>query len=403
MSVARCKSIVVALGAIGLIGSVVVGCNHAPPPKATKNPRVVVTTPVTGRVIDYQDFTGRLDAFRSVEVKARVTGHITEAPFKEGDLVKEGQLLFQIDKRPYEADSNQAEANLKVSIADRNFQEKSVERYRKAGPANVSREELETAQAAYEKAIAKVAADQAAVARAKLYLDYTAVKAPLTGRVSRRFVDPGNLVNADNTALASIVAEQQVYAYFDVDERTYLDLLGMIAPGQKSWSEGLKLPVLMRVANEDEFHTVGHVDFVDNRVVATTGTVRMRGVFDNENGKLKTGLFVRIRLPLGSAYDSLMIPDEAIQSDQERKYVWVVNDKSEVEYRTVELGQAIDAMRVVKPAAAGTEGKEGLSPTDRVIISGMQRVRNGVAVEAEAEKAPPPPDVPLVKALAQKK
>src|SRR5205085_4132444 len=186
----------VSIGALVVFAAGLAGCNHATPPKANKNPRVVVTNPVRSQVIDYQDFTGRLDAFRSVEVKARVTGHLIAAPFKEGDVVKEGQLLFQIDKRPYEADLNQAEANLKVSIADRNFQEKSVERYRKAGAANVSREETETAQAALEKAIAKVGADQAAVERAKLYLGFTSVKAPQSGRVSRRFVDPGNLVAA---------------------------------------------------------------------------------------------------------------------------------------------------------------------------------------------------------------
>jgi RND family efflux transporter MFP subunit len=402
MSVDARKSAFGALAVLAAVAAGLAGCNHSQPPKPNKNPRVVVTKPVRGQVVDYQDFTGRLDAFRSVEVKARVTGHITAAPFREGDLIREGQLLFQIDRRPFEADLNQAEANLKVSIADRNFQEKSVERYRKAGVANVSREEMETVQAAFEKAVAKVAADQAAVERARLYLDYTAVKAPLTGRVSRRYVDPGNLVTADNTALASIVAEQQVYAYFDVDERTYLDLLALVAPGTKEWTDGLKLPVLMRVANEEEFHTVGQVDFVDNRVVATTGTVRMRGVFENLKGFLKTGLFVRIRLPLGNAYDALMIPDEAIQSDQERKYVWVVNVHDETEYRTVDPGQSVGGLRVIKAPAAGKDGQEGLREGDRVIVSGMQRVRNGVTVDAETHPPPAPPEVPLVQVLAKK-
>jgi multidrug efflux system membrane fusion protein len=349
-------------------------------------------------VIDYQDFTGRLDAVKTVEIKARVTGYITDAPFKEGDPVEQGSLLFQIDKRPYEADLNQAKANLNVAIADRNFQEKNVERYGKV-LNSVSREEYETAVAASEKAAANVAAMQAALARAKLYLEYTGVTAPLKGRISRRNVDPGNLVTADTTALTLIVAENPMYAYFDVDERTYLDLLAQTMPGKSPGKEGLHLPVLMRLANEEEFATVGYVDFVDNRVVATTGTVRMRGVFDNAKGQLKAGLFVRIRLPVSASFKAVLIPDEAIQSDQERKYVWVVNAKNEIEYRPVELGQSIQKLRAIKPPAKDKEGKEGLSEADRVVISGMQRARNGLLVDVEVQAPPTPPDVPLVRVL----
>jgi len=385
--------------ATGLLAALVVGgCEKAAPPKAASNPRVIVTTPITDAVIDYQDFTGRLDAFKTVEIKARVTGYITDAPFKEGDPVKQGSLLFQIDKRPYEADLNQAKANLNVAIADRNFQEKNVERYGKV-LNSVSREEYETAVAASEKAAANVAAMQAALARAKLYLDYTGVTAPLSGRISRRNVDPGNLITADTTALTTIVAEDPMYAYFDVDERTYLDLLGQTMPGKSAGKEGLRLPVLMRLANEDEFTTLGFVDFVDNRVVATTGTVRMRGVFENPKEQLKAGLFVRIRLPMSASYNALLIPDEAIQSDQERKYVWVVNAKNEIEYRPVELGQSLQKLRVIKPPAKGKEGMEGLSEGDRVVISGMQRARNGLQVDVEVQAPPALPDVPLVRVL----
>jgi membrane fusion protein, multidrug efflux system len=376
--------------------AIVSGCEKPAPPKANNNPRVIVTKPIMDSVIDYQDFTGRLDAYKTVEIKPRVTGYITDAPFKEGDPVEKGSLLFQVDKRPYEADLNQAKANLNVAIADRNFQEKNVERYGKV-IKSVSREEYETAVAALEKAIANVAAMEAALARAKLYLEYTNVTAPLSGRISRRLVDPGNLVTADSTALTTIVAESPMYAYFDVDERTYLDLLAQ--EGKTAWTEGLKLPVLMRLANEDEFATVGFVDFVDNRVVATTGTVRMRGVFENSKERLKAGLFVRIRLPISASYRAVLIPDEAIQSDQERKYVWVVNAKDEVEYRPVELGQSLQKLRVVKPAAKGKEGKEGLSEEDRVIISGMQRARNGLKVDVETQAPPVPPEVPLVRVL----
>src|SRR5262249_51155989 len=214
----------------------------------------------------------------------------TAAPFKEGDVVQKGQLLFQIDKRPYEADLNQAQANLNVAIADRNLFKRNADRIQKLPPDNTTREEYETVLAAYEKAGAQVAAAQAAVERAKLNLSFCSVTAPETGRISRRLVDPGNLVNADSTLLTNMVVENPIYAYFDVDERAFLDIISYIVPREASWVEGMRLPVLVRVTNEPEFERLGYVDFVDNRVVATTGTVRMRGVFANPQYALKPGL-----------------------------------------------------------------------------------------------------------------
>jgi multidrug efflux system membrane fusion protein len=378
------------------------GCDRAGPAKGTKNPRVIVTRPITDTVMDYQDFTGRLEAVKTVEIRARVSGYVTSVEFKEGEIVKEGSLLFQIDVRPYKADLNQAEANLKVALADRDLQKRNAERAKTLLPSNaISKEDYETVHAASEKSGATVGAMEAARDRAKLYLDYTRVIAPVTGRISRRYVDPGNLITADNTVLTTLVTENPMYAYFDVDERTYLDLLAHVAPGRSSWYEGLKLPVMMLLANEKEFEKVGIVDFVDNRVIATTGTVRMRGVFQNPGALLKAGLFVRIRLPIGSAYKALLIPDEAIQSDQERKYVWVVSDKNEVEYRSVTLGPSLKELRVIRPAQAGREGKEGLEEGERIIISGMQRVRKGVQVDAEMQEPPAPPGMPLVRLLTQ--
>jgi RND family efflux transporter MFP subunit len=363
---------------------------------------VVVTTPITDRVMDYQDFTGRLDAVKTVDIRARVSGYVMEVPFKEGDLVKEGDLLFLIDPRPYLADLNQAAANLKLAIAERHYQVQVVERgERMLATKAASIDEYQKMVAERDKAIASVGAYEAARDKAKLYLDYTRVTAPVTGRVSRRYVDPGNLVNADNTMLTTIVTENPMYAYFDVDERTYLDLLSQVAPGHTSWFEGLKFPVMIRLANEKEFERVGFVDFVDNRVTATMGTVKMRGVFDNSKGLLKAGMFIRSRLPLGSAYSSVIIPDEAIQSDQERKYVWVVNKNDEVEYRSVTLGLAIGDLRVIRPPAQGKEGKEGLVEGDRFVISGMQRVRKGVQVEVQNQPPPTAPHMPLVRLIEE--
>ncbi len=226
------------------------GCDKDQSAKKIKNPRVVVTRPVTAVVMDYQDFTGRLDAVKTVEVRARVSGYVTKAPGKEKGVVQEGELvhgpyvdkdgkqhegdlLFQIDVRPYEEDLKLAEANLKVAAADRDLQIRNAERAKNLIPANaISKEDYETVLAAKEKAEATVGAMKAARDRAKLYLDYTKVTASVTGRISRRFVDPGNLINADSTVLTTIVTEDPMYAYFDVDERTYLDLLASIAPGK---------------------------------------------------------------------------------------------------------------------------------------------------------------------------
>jgi RND family efflux transporter MFP subunit len=403
MIMANSRQFQLVLLGLGLLG--VAACDQGPA-KAIKNPKVEVTQPITCTVIDYQDFTGRLEAVKTIDIRARVSGYVTQVPFKEGDLVKEGDLLFQIDVRPYEADVNQAEANLKVGIAERNLQAKNAERARKLPPEAMSKEEFETIHAAELKSAAAVGALQAARDRAKLYLDYTRVTSPVTGRVSRRFIDPGNLINADTTVLTTVVTENPMYAYFDVDERTYLDLLTPNVPPQSAQHANsqqpdfhpvLQLPVLMRLANETEFDKVGRVNFVDNRVIATTGTIRMRGVFDNAAGLLKAGLFVRIRLPMAAPYQALVIPDEAILSDQERKYVWVVNAKKEVEYRSVKIGQAIHDLRVIRPPTPGQEGKEGLSVGESVIIAGMQRVRKGNIVDATPTPPPAPPDVPLVR------
>jgi RND family efflux transporter MFP subunit len=406
---------------IGLLAAALPGC--APSTKTTKKDvKVVVTTPIMDRVIEYQDFTGRMDAVKSVEIRARVSGYVTEVFFQEGDRVEEGKPLFQIDIGPYSADYNQAVADLKLAIADRNLMSKNAERAQRMWQSKaMAEEEYQTTMALLDKSVATVGSKTAARDKTKLYLDYTKVLAPVTGKISRRFVDPGNLITADTTVLTTIVSENPMYAYFDVDERTFLDLSGPDTKKQQAndWKGPLGLffanrsapdvlaaiavtqstrrPVMMALSNEKEFNRVGHVDFVDNRIGATTGTIRMRGIFQNPQGLLAAGLFVRIRLPVGEPYEAILIPDEAIQSDQERKYVWVINSKNEAEYRPIKLGQAIGELRVIQPASPGKMGKEGLSLDERVVISGVQRVSSGKAVEAKMQTPPERPGMPLVK------
>jgi RND family efflux transporter MFP subunit len=368
------------------------GCNHAPPAGQDKKAvEVVATTPITGEVADYEDFTGRLEALMTVDIRARATGFVMTAPFKEGDLVKEGDLLFLIDPRTYQATLNQAEANLKQAAADRNLQEKNSSRARRMIEGrSMSQEDYDTTLATFDKSRATVGAMEAARDMAKLYLEFTRVTAPLSGRISRRFVDPGNLVTADNTILTTIVSGDSMYAYFDVDERTYLDLMDTASPGAGSWLAGLQFPVLMRLANQEEFKYKGTINFIDNRVNAATGTIRMRGVFDNPSGILKPGLFVRIRLPIGKPYEATLISAEALLSDQGRKYVYVVNDNNEVVYRPVTPGQETHGLSVIK---------KGLSKGERVIVSGMQRVKQGTHVQVKMQEPPQPPPSSLVQLL----
>jgi RND family efflux transporter MFP subunit len=369
--------------ALLLAGLLAAGCNHAAPvDKAAKLAEVVVTTPITDTVTDYQDFTGRLDALKTVEIRARVSGYVTQIPFQEGDLVHEGDLLFQIDLRTYQADYNQAVANFKQADAERKVQERNADRVKRLIASNaIGQEEYDLVMGNWEKAIATAGAMEAARDRAKLYLDYTHVTSPVTGRISRRFVDPGNLIKADDTLLTTVVTEDPMYAYFDVDERTFLDLIES-SPDPGAWTSGRPYPVALRLANEEEFVHTGTVNFVDNRLNGNTGTIRMRGVFANPKRIFKSGLFVRVRLPIGQPYRAILIPDEAILSDQGRKYVYVVNAENKVEYRSVTPGQAIQGLRVIK---------EGVAPGDHIIVEGMQRVRPKAGVHVTTQAPPKPP------------
>jgi RND family efflux transporter MFP subunit len=422
-------------GGAALLAVLLTGCGPKAQPKAAKMVEVTVTTPITDEVLDSQDFTGRLDAFRTVDIRARVQGYVDKAPFKEGDLVRKGDVLFEIDPRPYQTDLAQAEANLKLAKADRRLQDLNAGRARTMIRArSIGREEYDQILATRDKSIESVRSMTATRDRAALYLSFTKVIAPVSGRISRRNVDPGNLIKADDTLLTTIVADDRVYAYFDVDERTYLDLVGEKPSASSSDQiKDLKLPVRIRLANaggdpavgnkagqqgvvilDEEFTHTGHVDFVDNRLNGNTGTIRMRAVIENPRHTLKSGLFVRVRLPIGKPYRALLVNDEALLSDQARKYVYVVKTVTEekdgskekkdvVEYRFVKLGQAIGnkpVLRVIK-AAKRKDGKivEGLEPGERVVITNQQRVRRGLAVRVKMKAPPVPPRSPWRKLL----
>ncbi len=407
--------------AVLLVALLAVGCGQGPPARARKPAEVFVNVPITEEVLDYQDFTGRLEAIHTVDIRARVNGYLDKAfgedgrLVKEGDRVRAGDLLFRVEPKPYRVELAQAEANLKQAIAERDLQELNAGRARRMITSRaMGKEEYDQIMGSREKARATVAAMEAVRDRAAIFLGYTEVKAPISGRVSRRYVDPGNLVKADETLLTTIVDDDRVFAYFDVDERTYLDLVGE-APSASPSSRvaELKLPVLMRLANEEEFTRPGHVDFVDNRLNANTGTIRLRAVFDNPRGTLKPGLFARIRLPVGRPTRALLVADEALQSDQGRKYVYVVDKQGIARYRSVQIGQAIPGVRGTaeapkpgdRPAAEDRIMlrviKKGLGPGERVVVTGMQRVRRDEEVQAKEQAPPKSLGFPLRKLLEQ--
>jgi RND family efflux transporter MFP subunit len=362
------------------------GCARVPSgaPEAAPTP-VTVSRPVERDITDYVDFTGRTAAVDSVELRARVWGYLDKVNFKEGALVKEGDVLFEIDPLTYRATLNQAEGNLASAEA-------RVERldadFARARPllrrGAISREEYDKVVGDRGEAAASREALKAAVERAKLDLQYTKVTAPISGRVSRYVVTVGNLVQAGDqgggTLLTTIVSVDPMYAYFDVDEYTALRVRRLVREGKSDSPRDGGFPVSLGLANEEGQPHRGTINFVDNQVNPRTGTIRVRGVFPNKEQVLLPGLFARVRAPIGRPHKALLVSERALDTDQGQKVLYVVNEKNEVVSRPVRLGALHDGLREIT---------DGLKPGERVIVNGLQQVRPGVTVE------PRPVDMPV--------
>lgn len=376
-----------ALPAAGLLAlaALLPGCVKEPPgPAKAPPPEVLVSTPVTGEITDFEDFTGRTQAVRTVEVRARVTGYLDKVNFKDGIEVEEGDLLFVIDPRPYRAELNRTEALLVQTEARTKRLEADFRRAKATfNRGAISREEFDAKASDYAEASAAVGSARANRDLAALNLDFTRVIAPISGRISRRMVDEGNLVQADVTALTSIVSVDPMYVYFDIDERTLLRIRRLIREGKVHSRTEAEVPVMAALADEEDFPHEGMIDFSDNQVDPSTGTLRVRAVIPNPangDGKarvLSPGLFIRVRLPIGNPRKALLVAEQAMGTDQGRKFVYVVNDQDEVTYRPVKTGTLDHGMRVIE---------EGLTLEDRVVVTGLQRIRPGAKVVPKSAK-----------------
>jgi RND family efflux transporter MFP subunit len=344
-------------------------------PTASPPPDVSVAKVLQQRVTDWDEFTGRLQAVESVEMRPRVSGYIDEVAFTEGKVVRRGDLLFVIDPRPYKADYDRAAADVKrfkTSLELAQIEQKRVQELKESGA--VSQEEVDERSSSVAQIQANVSGAEAALESAALNMSFTRVTSPIDGRVSRAEVTRGNLVTGGTnggTLLTTVVSMDPVYLYFEGDEATYLRYTELARSGLRPSSRDAPNPVRVGLANEQGFPHAGVMDFVDNQVNAQTGTIRARAVLQNKDGLLIPGLFARVQLLASGEYAAVLIDDRAVNTDQSQKYVLVLTAGNKIEYRRITLGRVIDGLRIVRA---------GLKPGEVIVVSGAQRVHPGMVV-----------------------
>jgi RND family efflux transporter MFP subunit len=359
---------VISLGALSLRG-------EKTPPAAPPLQQVTVAEVPQREVAEWDEFTGRLEAVDQVEIRPRVSGYITRVTFDEGKEVNKGEVLFEIDPRPYQAELARAEAELERARSAASLAASDVQRADKLVKAQaISREEYDSRTSAEAQGGATVRAAEAAVRTARLNLEWTRVRSPIAGRVSNAMVTPGNLVDAGPpaTLLTTVVSMDPMYVYFDSDEQTYLRYAGRAKGSAANWREA-RLPVYLGLANETGYPHEGRLDFVDNQVDPKTGTIRTRAVFSNRSRALTPGLFARVKLVGTEKTNALLVRDAAIGTDQDRKFVLVLGAGDSLAYRPVVPGRLIDGLRIID---------SGLQPGERVVVNGLMRVRPGMKVAA---------------------
>jgi RND family efflux transporter MFP subunit len=369
------------------------GCEQKQPVAAPLPPEVAVSRPLMREVMDSADFTGTTSALESVEVRSRVGGFLDQVHFQPRAKVNKGDLLFTIDQRPFQIALANAVADRdgqKAKLVKAEFDANKTNDLYKDGMA--SADEFTKNNATRDDTVAQLAATEAQVRDAQLRLDWSAVTSPIHGRISRNLIDPGNVVDADKTVLATIVNDDDIYAYFNVSERDILNIRDesmrmRAAEGQPTSQPDIshaRYPAYIGLMTETGFPHPGEIDYVAPQLDPSTGTIQIRARFPNADGMLIPGLFVRVRVPLGKPHQALTISERALGSDQGQHYVLVVDDRNVVEYRVVKTGSLDGSLRVIA---------EGLAPQERIIVTGLQRVRPGITVRPQEIPMPAGPAI----------
>lgn len=346
----------------------------APPP-------VSVARPLVREIVEQDEFTGRFEAVRAAEIRARVGGFLESIHFRDGAIVREGDLLFVIDRRPYQAALAQAEAALEAARARTDLARLELDRAERLRTTGAAPErQLDERRQQMQSVVAEMAGLRAVVDRTRLDMEFTEIRSPIAGRISRRLVTEGNLVNANETLLTTIMSLDPIHFYFDIDERSYLAYSRMALEGTRQSGRDTRHDVRVALADEREYRHRGLLDFMDNRMDPGSGTMRGRALIDNPEQLLLPGLFGRILIPGSAPYRAVLIPDEAIASDQDRRFVYVVAADGSVAPRNVRSGPRQDGYRVVR---------QGLDGSETIVVAGIQRVRPGARVTPQMTELPP--------------
>jgi membrane fusion protein, multidrug efflux system len=369
------------------------GCSHTPEEASGKQPpTVTVSYPLEREVTDYQDYTGRTAAVDSVQIQARVTGYLEKIYFKEGAEVQEGTVLYEIDPRPYKAAYDSAKAQVAQNVASLALAKQDNTRFKKLAKDQagaVTQVDLDKYQSQEDQAVAALEQSRANLETAKLNLDWTRVTAPVTGLIGRLLVTRGNLIVANQTTLTTVVRQDPMWVYFDADEPTVLQVHELIRQGKfgPATTGPPKISLHLQLSNEKGFPHEATLDFVNNQIDQATATLLIRAVFPNpkpDNGPrlFAPNNFVRVRVPTSPPYPALLVNPEAVGTDQDLRYVYVVEDDNKVVRHNVKLGSLQDGLQVIT---------DGLKPGERVIVTGLQRVQQGATVNATVAPMPMPP------------
>jgi RND family efflux transporter MFP subunit len=362
------------------------GCGEGPKATAPPPPTVTVAKPVKRTIIDHDEYVGRFIAIDAVEMRARVSGYLDKIHFQDGQIVKQGDLLFTIDRRPFQNTLDQARASLAQAKATFAFAETDYGRAEKlVRDKTITEQVFDQRQQAKRNAEASVTWNEMAVRQASLDLEFTELRAPVSGRIGDRRVSPGNLVTGGSgggtTLLAIIVSTDPIRFEFSMDEASFLRYTRLFQTGTDGTSRGISAPVSLKLIDEPTFSHKGTMDFVDNVIDRLSGTIRGRAQFPNPDGVFTPGMFGRIQVAGSEPYEAVLVPDAAIGTEQARKFVLAVGADNVAVAKYVTLGQVVDGLRVIK---------SGLDPGDTIIVNGLMRARAGQKVTPEQEKAPAP-------------